>query len=488
MFKKIGDDKWKKVKDGFKKLKKAKPEEYDDCFLLIKEGIPEYTSDILKECLTKMVEILGNRSYPQTTVELVIDMFYNMTKKYDDKNKDTNPFPFFEKNSFIIPALFDLMDTVNHKVSATLLNIWVNNPTKIQEFIIEHQEPIQQIMSVVSQEHDKKYAELLLLIITSTEQIKEIYIPLIKDYLPKWTPTLVIHIWIGNPDTVSVIPKQDVEGWLVSYKSFEIDDVEQVTKIHQFLWEKESIILLMIRTVPANNDNAINFLHRAPELKFDICKEIVAECCESLKKANEVLEQFKTKEKEDPSPTEDTDPETKKKLEAERREANRMTYHVIRYFVLSYCNPEYVDQDTITLLERSITDNNDYIAAAAAQVFFTWEKKFSSQGPFIDMRRFYLIAASIINREENNMCRVFLQGMLSNLAQDNEVFLRILIDDHFLRGQLPNKAKITRESFVFSHMKNIYTITQIKDISHYAQQLISVAQKLELDKIIEQTS
>ena len=168
-----------------------------------------------------------------------------------------------------------------------------------------------------------------------------------------------------------------------------------------------------------------------------------------------------------------------------------MTYIIIRYYVLSLSNPNYVKHEVIPMLESSLTDKNDSVVAAAAQVFWNWQRQFNYVVP---MRVFYLLASSLVVREETNPLRIMLRGVLFFISAQNETMRRVSCADPNLLPPFDKIIPVTRESFVFSHMLDPYKkIKEYKDecnvdLNSSLSELGNIADTLEFDNVLKMES
>ena len=413
------DKRWPGLKEATKKMQKAPPQQFDEYFKIMEDCVPDFTDYILKECLTKYIEVLSNTSFPESTVEIVIRTLDKMFEKSDPNKSDTNVAPFVSNNIFIIPSAFNRITPVNHAIARILTQLLLIAPKGMQDFLLKHQESVKPIIDIITETHDIEYTNLLIRFLGTAPEVSDFYMPMIREALPKWTATTVLSIWIKEPSTRDVIPISELDEWLMSFNSFEIDDVQQITKLYAFLWAKESIILMMIRTNPADKESEINFIKQGPIIETEIKKEIVEECCQSLDRT------FKTDD-------------------------NRISYTFIRYYVLSLSNPAFVDEKTLEMIKKSLNDSSDTIVAAAAQIFWNWQIKFGFK---IDTSIFYLMASSIVRRPEDNECRILLQGIINCLGNDDELFQRIIVADDSLKAVLDKSIVVKRASFLFPHIK-----------------------------------
>ncbi|EAY10477.1 hypothetical protein TVAG_483880 [Trichomonas vaginalis G3] len=417
------DKKLAELKEIFKQLAKAEKSQYEDYFQKMMPYIPEYTCTILNECLSKMNQVLAT-GYSN----VVIEMIYVMSNNVDRSKPEQNPFKIFQTDNFILPSLFQYVDKDKTQLIKLLKILFLELTNKFIDYIDGNGESVMRLVKLVTESQDKLSIEFLLMCVNSKEELKEKYQTIIFNELPLWTPTCVINVLVGYPQMFSHILTDEIDRWLKKKYQFLVDDVEQLLKIHQFLWTSPSILQILVRTTPEIKAASVNFIHRQNIQSFDIPNDIVEECCESILNP---LQKFEVTSEGD----------------------SKVTYYFIRFYVLSLSGPDDVPLEIIDLIAKSLTDKSDYLVAAAAQVITCWVLNFEYN---LSRKFFYLMTAAAVNRDLENPCRLLLQGILSIFAEKDEFISRILMAEPNFQSRVDKPLKVVRESFVFPHFVPIF--------------------------------
>lgn len=417
------DKRLSELKDIIKQLNKVEEKRYEEFLAKMIPYVPDYTTTILSECLDKINLYLASQYSP-----VIVTMLSLMTAGIDPSNPNTNPYKLLQADMYILPTLFQYLSKDTPDLMKLLKLLFLELTNKFIDYIDKHPDAVVQLVKLVTESQDKLFCEFLLMCVNSKEELKEKYQTIIFNELPLWNPTCVINVLVGYPQMFSNILQEEIERWLTKKYQFLIDDVEQLVKIHQYLWENIFILQILVRTTPEVKVASISFIRKQTIHSFEVPDDVLTECCDSILKP---LQDYIVTNEGD----------------------SRVSYLFIRFYVLSLADYRKVPEEIIDIIHSALVDPSDFLVAAAAQLIACWVIKFNYE---FSRKLFYLLSAAAVNRENENPCRLLLQGIISMFSVNNELYTRILITEERLQTNWNKPLKVTRESFMFPHFIPIY--------------------------------
>jgi len=418
------DPRWPHLRDLLNKISKSHPDQYESLFPDLFPVIPDFTDRVFKDCWSKFLEVLGSDKFSQNTRDIVLNLVFKAVEAVDNGRKETSPFSVMFGSQILLSILFSKELFLDLRVIRIIQALHLADPKKIHDFILKQPVVMVPMIKAVSSSSDINIARLIQMIICSSIQLKNEFIPIIKNELPKWPPSIVIDFWIAEKETISAISTSDVEDWLLQHQVYSVSDIEQVFRIHPFIWENVNSLVLLSRTFSPEKPSSITWLKKqAPQL-FNIPEPIAR-----------LIQNSFTLPVSTPthSDTQDT----------------KALYQFIRFYLLSLCNPNDIDLEIHSIVFQSLFENNEYISCGAAQAVLYWILKYQYE---ISTSVFYKICAAAVYQSKTSYSSKMLIFLLHIISLRSDIGYAVLQTHQDMKYHQNQGSTILKGSFVFPHI------------------------------------
>ena len=389
------------------------------------EYVPEFSNLIMQRTAQQVAKVIVSLETPVDVQAEILELVAAMVDQTDEEKPETDAVKALLSEPDMIPALFRLTRNVDARVIRIMSAMLLRDPMKFIRFIQATEDAVKPLIQSVALSQDEDAGHLLHKIAVSNVAVLKLLTPALKPQLRKYPATIAIDFMVSSAELLEVIPQEDIESWLLQHNRFNIFDVDQLCNIlYPFLWNRQISVYVLNRTAPPQQIEHVAWLHgMAPQ-------DFVVSAAEARFASRAVLS----------FPGEDEPvPQT-----------SRNAYMFVRLYVLSLADPKDLSVDAATALLRLMTDESEWVAAAALQVVFIW---LQTKAFVIDCDFVFVIAAASVNKERSPELSALYKAMLHQVGVQHNVAATILMSEPRMQFDMNLVPTILAQKWTFPHFQ-----------------------------------
>ena len=391
------------------------------------EYVPEFSNVIVQRTAKQVAKVIVSLDTPVDVQTEILELLAAMVDQTDEEKPETDAVKALLGEPDMIPALFRLTRNVDGRVIRIMSAMLLRDPMKFIRFIQATEDAVKPLIQSVALSQDEDAGHLLHKIAVSNVAVLKLLTPALKPQLRKYPATIAIDFMVSSAELLEVIPKEDIESWLLQHNRFNIFDVDQLCNIlYPFLWNRQISVYVLNRTAPPQQIEHVAWLHRMAPQDF-VVSAAEARC------ASRAVLGFPADEGGDPVPR-----------------TSRNAYMFVRLYVLSLADPKDLSVDAATALLRLMTDESEWVAAAAVQVVFIW---LQTKAFVIDCDFVFVIAAASVNKERSPELSALYKAMLHQIGEQHNVAATILMSEPRMQFDMNLVPTILAQNWTFPHFQ-----------------------------------
>jgi hypothetical protein len=389
--------------------------------------IPDYSRHIAHQLVKQLTQFLGP-SGATPIAELIskaLDLLVKAMESIDPGRPETNPVKVLVGDVNFLRALLQNTRQIEPRVIHLIARLSDIAPLEVKAAIGTNHELLFPLVDAVALSKNERAAEVLKFWALFSADLTQSLLPVIKKHLKKFPVSVALDFMIASDELSNVIPKEELESWLLTSTKFSILDLEQVFAPHLAgeLWERPVSVTLLNRSYPPETPNHVRWIHNMSPQRFE------ASSSERDKAADTVIEPFA----EGPTPPKDS----------------VAAYLFVRLYILSLSSPIGLDHRAVDRIVRFTTDESDWIAGGALQVLYIWIAKFQ-----LEVRRelVYFCAAAAVDETRSESVRALHRAMLHAIGKQHAVAASILMSDPAMRFESQAMDRVMGSQWAFPQL------------------------------------
>ena len=389
----------------------------------IGEYIPRYSRLVITQTVKQIADILLSTSAPLELQSKVLDLLVSMVDQIDESDPETDALKPMLADKSIIPALFHHTRNIDTRVIHLLHVMLLREPMKFIEFILSSGDSMKPLIQAAALSQDEEAGHLLHCLALSNPAVSRLLLPDLKPQLRKYPATIAIDFMVSSAQLLAMIPREDIESWILQHNKFTIFDVDQLCNVlYPFLWNRPIAAYLLNRTIPPQNLAHVAWIHKMDPPTFPVSAS------EARLAARAVV-----------APPVD-------EFESIPLDA----YQFVRLFVLSISDPKDISSDAAVAVLKLMTDANEWVAAAAVQTAFIWiqTKEF-----LIDCDWVFVLAAASVDKTRSPALRALYKAMLHEVGTQHNVAVTILMSEPRMMFEMESLETVVSEKWAFPQFR-----------------------------------
>ncbi|OHT07867.1 hypothetical protein TRFO_23720 [Tritrichomonas foetus] len=353
-----------------------------DLYSHLLEFIPENSKIILENLLNNMVSTLIRPMTDQSIQKAIIEALHKMIYETELNNPDSPIYDVLKEHVNLPNALMMHVYPIDERVIFIIDKLFIKYPNIFLDYILEHPYCAEKMIQLVAATKNLQAASLFQRISVSRPEVLEKLKPMISKRIKEFPVSITVDFMIASVDLQNIIPKEEIESWLLTHDKFTISDVQSLLKFYPGLWNTETCLVILSRTDPCSSTKHIQWMHDMPQQEIKLKPSSSRNIASSLsdpqsftikveKNQNHNLSQNQVSEEKGDK----MDVEILKVEESGNEETIYdacESYAYVRLFALSFANPFDLDVNVIDEILDLCTNRHDYISAAAIQTVIIW--------------------------------------------------------------------------------------------------------------------
>lgn len=424
-------------------------------YLSLSQYIPQDSEVILESLLNNMISTLTSPG-DQSTQKSIIDIIYEMIKVSEDQRLDTEVYIILIRQVNFIDALLRHITPLNPRLIYIVKMIFMRFPKYVIDYMVVHINCAEEMIDLISTTKDFETSHLFQIMSVSRDDLWQELYPLISKRIVEFPVSTFVDYLIASENSTiyhfkDLIPDDQIEGWLLQHDSFQISDAEELVKNYPLLWNTESFLLILSRTLPVADTIAVNWIHHygPHNTPLHLSKENALPIQDSL-----------IDPKVDFSVVVTNDHNDEQHILTDQCES----YAFLRLFCLSFADPSDLDPKAIEEVCDLCTNKREYIAAAATQTIMTWILNYHLK---IDVSLAYKCAGGIFEEDRSTGNIVLYKALLMTVGTLFDTVVSLLASSAELVYNDSDKNEILNSKWCFPDFyKTLNLVLELKLVDY----------------------
>ncbi|EAY12375.1 hypothetical protein TVAG_246070 [Trichomonas vaginalis G3] len=383
----------------------------------------EYGSYIIQNGLPFFLKLLSKKGLPGDINPTVIMLLSQIVK-----NDEKSAFILF-KNPQFLPTILSLLETGDNELMLMTQKLLIIDPIEIITFIQNQIKILTPLVDCVCRGGNKEASKLLIML-AGAPTLCQLVLPIIIPNKHRFPIPDLINLIISNSNLKDMTPLTEFASIILHHPSINQLDFKDSLISYPDAWSDISILKILNHFKPSDKaedaelHEFVKFICEQPAQSFDVSETDV------LLFSNSLL-----------------NPTTK----IPENNLHKSVFYFIRFYVLSFCNPELVTQEAKDFIYSNLTFDSNYSTLGAVQCIIYWSFHFKCLVPVDTV---YKIAALFYSnpdsKEESNLIRASIRTLSDSI---NSAATIQLFDEElrFSEEELAEFAN-SRPSWLFPHV------------------------------------
>lgn len=394
--------------------------------------IPHFTELILSNLIDHMIAAIGSPDADRQTTQSVLRIFLKMIEQRIEADPSTDPFPFLAKQPLFLPHLFLNSDQLGRELDL-IRAILERRPEFVRSFVRQSPCHLMPLIKTILWHRDKSLTDLILLMIGSDRAVlsgldaaSRRYI---REKLQQFPVSLVSTFVAAIPDLRrDLLP--GMEKWLLSQTSLRITDLERFI---EYLPEiSHSSLRLFAKVEPFQDVAALGWIRSLPSHEFEVDDDDL----------DLIVEEFLHPKVALASVCERYGPQT-----VVRNPVAGITF--LRLFALSRADPSRCPREIVSVVCDLLSDANEWISAAAAQVLMIW---IVVRGQKVPVSVVYKCAGACVDEAMNDSYCALFRALLRASGSQHQMQSSRIVNTTELVMRPTDVALIQEGEWMFAHL------------------------------------
>jgi hypothetical protein len=382
-------------------LKNPKPPElvsiYSDLFAHVPASSQLITGNLLPQWNTYLM----SDSFPEVQSK-ILDLLVHMVDRTKPTEPTTDPMPVLFQNQTIVRAIFVPLGHLDSRAVQLIRTMIIRgNAQGIISYMKENRDYIISLVDPIAKSGNEAAIDLLRDLTFMDETVTGFLVPPIKVHLLRFPVTVAVDFMVASAELSTVIPRDTIESWLLSFDSFNILDLRQLLtgSFCSHLWNKPSAIKLLNRSAVPEFLKSVGWIHDQPEQTCEVDAEDATLASDTV-------------------------------LRTAGGSQGLDAFRFVRLYILSLLNSRSLPPETVETVFKLVKDPCEWISGAAVQLIFIWMEKY---GMDVGTDFVFVMTSVIVAKGKSKDVVSLYQAMLHLLAVRHRVALAILMAEPKMR-------------------------------------------------------
>lgn len=420
-----------------------------ELYTSLQNFIPAESELILTQLLNNMVSTLIRPSSDPQVQKEIINVMHKIIFEAESNNPESHIYLILIEHVNLVQSLMEHIYPLNEKIIYIIDKLYMKYPNILIDYFIEHLNSAEQMIKLIGATKNQQASMIFQKLSVSRRDVFEKLKPLISKNIRAFPATTFVDYMIASPDLQGLIPNEEIESWLIQNDRFTIFDVESLLQFYPFLWETETFLIILSKTEPSPGTKHVNWIHEKQAQQNDL----------QLSESNAVTTANSL-----------VDPKTgftvTEVIRFNKFHPNNQpitpilfydqceSYAFVRLYCLSFTDPSYLDNSTITIICDLCNDKHEYIAAAAIQTLIFWIINYKLT---VDTYLVYRTAGAIFEERPPHLILLY-KTFLRVLGTIFDNAVSILVAEPLLTYKESMNAKISQSKWCYPHFNKMLNI------------------------------